>query len=818
MNESAFGLNLIRGDYTGFFTISVKEIILLSLFFFLSAQLSAQTATAPGNASDPDAGTVTNPYQIANLNNLYWIAATDAVVSSPDRAARWAAHYIQTADIDASATSGWFSNEGWSPIGNSTLAFTGTYDGQHNSISNLFINRPSSNEIGLFGKIDGQSTQKVVIQNLSLVNVNITGNREIGALVGLADQFNDIINCHVSGSVKGNNNTGGLVGWGRRTDFLRCSSSANVEVNTTAVLYHGGLIGHINTTSTVRESFATGNVSGRGRVGGLIGAIGWNSLVENSYATGSVKSNVANPMIGGLIGEVWNARVRKSYSTGEIIMTGITSDYGGLVGNKTTDNNFGDEDNFWDTQTSGLSVSEMGTGKTTSEMKNVATFTSTATTGLTNPWDFVGNPNDDTGSDNIWNIDPAVNDGYPFLTWQSFDTPVVYYSRQNGNWDVATTWSTTSCGGSAATNSPGNGDNVILCDGHIVSVTTQITNESSITVQTGGELHVNSVGILTTEGSISSSGEIRIRSGGLFNNQTGTPVDIIAERDLVTAGWSYLSSPVSDVNLGDFLSPVWTQGLTGNSGSGNSEFGDPNVFRWDNSFDENEPSGWDAVLDLNSTMEPAEGFLVAVFEASEFGGSADLPHELSVAGTEHADVSITTNNQVGGWTFIGNPYATAISFDELRGTTGITDAVYVWTPGGGGDQATDEENYDEPFEAGSWATYTVSSGAGNLTGGLIAPFQAFFVENESGSSIGLTFNNDVKSSDTPTDWFKQAPRDVIRLELAGQGMSNSAWLSFSQSGTTDQRISGDAWQLEPMSSDYALLATIRWKASYLYPW
>lgn len=75
--------------------------------------LIAQTAIAPliGDGSED------NPYEIASLENLYWIAADNIVVQAPDREVRWSSHYIQTADIDASATNDWFAGQGWTPIG-----------------------------------------------------------------------------------------------------------------------------------------------------------------------------------------------------------------------------------------------------------------------------------------------------------------------------------------------------------------------------------------------------------------------------------------------------------------------------------------------------------------------------------------------------------------------------------------------------------------------------------------------------------------------------------------------------------------------------
>ena len=51
-------------------------------------------------------------------------------------------------------------------------------------------------------------------------------------------------------------------------------------------------------------------------------------------------------------------------------------------------------DSFYDNAISGQSDTGKGTGKTTAEMKKLATFTDTATTGLSTSWDF----------NSIWNI------------------------------------------------------------------------------------------------------------------------------------------------------------------------------------------------------------------------------------------------------------------------------------------------------------------------------------------------------------------------------------------------------------------------------
>jgi hypothetical protein len=64
---------------------------------------------------------------------------------------------------------------------------------------------------------------------------------------------------------------------------------------------------------------------------------------------------------------------------------------------------------FWDTQTSGQAGSDGGTGKTTAEMQDIATF-SEAT------WEIVALAPGERNSSYIWNI--VDGETYPFLSWQ----------------------------------------------------------------------------------------------------------------------------------------------------------------------------------------------------------------------------------------------------------------------------------------------------------------------------------------------------------------------------------------------------------------
>lgn len=84
--------------------------------------------------------------------------------------------YCLTADIDLA---GYSDGDGWEPIGTNGSRFTGTFDGAGFTISNLTINSPSADFIGLFGYAEGAT-----IQNVVLTDVDVTGQDFVGGLMG----------------------------------------------------------------------------------------------------------------------------------------------------------------------------------------------------------------------------------------------------------------------------------------------------------------------------------------------------------------------------------------------------------------------------------------------------------------------------------------------------------------------------------------------------------------------------------------------------------------------------------------------------------
>ncbi|KHD37442.1 hypothetical protein NL50_04505 [Clostridium acetobutylicum] len=224
------------------------------------------------------------------------------------------AHYKLGSDIDLTGIS-------WTPIGNSSAQFTGSFDGDGYSIKNLSMDNPGVNVNGLFGYIKDATIKDVVMKN-----TNILGGDYVGALVANVAGTSTIDGClAIDGTISGGNYVGGLVGYGTGLNISNSSSTVTVTGKNDNV---GGLVGSLS--GNITNCYTIGDVTSDGNnVGGLLGNITGN--ITGSYANGNVTSNTANS-VGGLAG-VLQGEILQSYSTGTI--KGINN-VGGLVGSSSS--------------------------------------------------------------------------------------------------------------------------------------------------------------------------------------------------------------------------------------------------------------------------------------------------------------------------------------------------------------------------------------------------------------------------------------------------------------------------------------------------
>ncbi len=144
----------------------------------------------------------------------------------------------------------------------------------------------------------------------------------------------------------------------------------NLGVENVAVIgkqYVGGLVGH-NDYGTISRCYSTGLVSGSSHIGGLVGTNNYGK-VQYCYSTSSANGKETGP-VGGLVGGNNYGTIKYCYSTGAV---SGSYNLGGLVGSSSS--SYFTKYSFWDTVTSGQTISSGGTGKTTVQMKMQATYT-----------------------------------------------------------------------------------------------------------------------------------------------------------------------------------------------------------------------------------------------------------------------------------------------------------------------------------------------------------------------------------------------------------------------------------------------------------
>ncbi|MDD2482765.1 MAG: GLUG motif-containing protein [Candidatus Shapirobacteria bacterium] len=338
---------------------NLKSFSSVLAFIIICFSLSSSSAFAQFAGGD---GGMATPYQITNCTQLQAIGDTAAEVPLYGGKS-----FILINDIDCSATltwnEDWYSDEprpylGFDPIDN----FTGSLDGQGYSITDLYIDRPNDEYVGIFS-----STTNNAFSNLNLENINITGSSYVGGLVGkitdgtlnnisvggtlsassfvggIAGQLyndvqpkNTVDDCHFTGNISGGYGVGGLFGTysafglGNTVNITNSSSSGFItSEDYSPSARHGGLFGS-NEGINISDCHSTMNVSGEQDIGGLIGqSFGGN--ITNSYTSDSTIST-SGISVGGLVGyNQSSGTILNSYSSSTIISTGYNN-AGGLVG------------------------------------------------------------------------------------------------------------------------------------------------------------------------------------------------------------------------------------------------------------------------------------------------------------------------------------------------------------------------------------------------------------------------------------------------------------------------------------------------------
>ena len=221
-------------------------------------------------------------------------------------------NFILTSDIDMSEL-GTLSNSAINGV------FTGNFDGNGYTFSNLSINTSTTTSVGLFSSNTG------IIKNVAIENAKISAANSNGVAALAGTNSGTVTNSYSSGNISGYQRTGGLVGINSGATAVISDSYSTADVSSIDV-GAGGLSGVNWAGAVIERCYATGDViGGSSGVGGLVG--GNRATLNNSYSTGSV---TGVDQVGGLVGLATDAAITNSYTTSSVYSSGAS--VGGITG------------------------------------------------------------------------------------------------------------------------------------------------------------------------------------------------------------------------------------------------------------------------------------------------------------------------------------------------------------------------------------------------------------------------------------------------------------------------------------------------------
>ena len=162
----------------------------------------------------------------------------------------------------------------WTPIGISTRAFNGTFDGKGHTVSGLYYSKAGSN-VGFFGATSG-----AVVKDLHIENSYFRADMVIGSIIGYASGGVTVSGCSSNAYIVSTNATpqnhhvGGIIGnadCGSSPVLIeRCAFYGDITSDNGCNV--AGIVGQITgSPSTITGCLARGTYTGYNRVAGIFG-------------------------------------------------------------------------------------------------------------------------------------------------------------------------------------------------------------------------------------------------------------------------------------------------------------------------------------------------------------------------------------------------------------------------------------------------------------------------------------------------------------------------------------------------------------------
>ena len=256
-------------------------------------------------------GSQADPYQVQTLDDLVAIGLEENL----DK------HYIQVADIDASASEELQNGSGFKFIGDAEHPFTGSYDGNGYSITNLKINfNKFDPHNGMFGYVKEAVLESITIDNSERLNNSdmdsFASSKQNNQSLGETSELQNI-------DIEDMDGVGGLAGMNDGGLIRNCHFIGSVSAYSLAA----GLVA-IN-TGTIQNSSFNGTVSSLGSTAGLV--LYNHGSILNSRSKGFISSQIASGFVRNNVGEIIESYADVDYLGGSNAAAGFVMNNEGVI-------------------------------------------------------------------------------------------------------------------------------------------------------------------------------------------------------------------------------------------------------------------------------------------------------------------------------------------------------------------------------------------------------------------------------------------------------------------------------------------------------
>lgn len=221
--------------------------------------------------------------------------------------------------------------------------------------------------------------------------------------------------------------------------------------------------------------------------------------------------------------------------------------------------------------------------------------------------------------------------------------------------------------------------------------------------------------------------------------------------------YRYMSSPVANLTVAAFQNYI---PVTGPFTGANTNATAPSMFSY------TEPAGYSRYPVTSNTemFEKGRGYSIFNFYGTN-------PITLTTLGTPYqGSWTYTLTDTTGGndgWNLVGNPYASAIQWNNVAGNwtrTNVSATVHV---------------PDNTSGTLFYKTYDAATGEGTLTNGIIAPGQAFWVQSTAASPV-LTITEKAKRTNSSTYYREEAPVNSFTVFVNSSTAQDPAYVILGQ--------------------------------------